>query len=49
MLVVYAPYQQKEGILLLGNRKNEESADQNMSVRAFSGRVKVLGRDILGL
>ena len=48
-LAAYAPYQRKEGLLLRGSRKNEELTDQNMSVRAIGGRVKVLGRDILGI
>ncbi len=48
-LAVYAPYQRKEGLLLRGSRKNEELTEQNMSVRAIGGRVKLLGRDILGL
>jgi integrase len=48
-LAVYEPYQRKEGILLRGSRKNEELTAQNMSVRAIGGRVKILGRDILGL
>jgi integrase len=48
-LVAYAPYQRKEGLLLRGSRKNEELTDQSMSVRAIGGRVKIMGRDILGL
>ena len=47
-LVAYAPYQRKEGLLLRGSRKNEKLTKQNMSVRAIGGRVKILGRDILG-
>ena len=48
-LAVYAPYQRKEGLLLRGSRKNEELTEQNMSVRAIGSRVKILGRDILGI
>lgn len=48
-LVAYAPYQRKEGLLLRGSRKNEKLTKQNMSVRAIGSRVKILGRDILGL
>jgi integrase len=48
-LIAYAPYGRKEGLLLRGSRKNEELTDQNMSVRAIGGRIKILGRDILGL
>jgi integrase len=48
-LVAYAPHQRKEGVLLRGSRKNEQLTEQNMSVRAIGGRVKILGRDILGL
>ena len=48
-LAAYGPYQRKEGILLRGSRKNEKLTQQNMSVRAIGGRVKILGRDILGI
>lgn len=48
-LVAYAPYQRKEGLLLRGSRKNEKLTKQNMSVRAIGSRVKILGRDVLGL
>lgn len=48
-LAAYAPYQRKEGLLLRGSRKNEELTEQNMSVRAIGGRVKILARDILGI
>jgi integrase len=48
-LAAYAPYQRKEGLLLRGSRKTEELTEQNMSVRAIGSRVKILGRDILGL
>jgi hypothetical protein len=37
------------GILLRGSRKNGKLTSQVMSVRAIGGRVKILGRDILGL
>jgi len=35
--------------LLRGSRKNGELTNQVMSVRAIGSRVKILGRDILGL
>jgi integrase len=45
----YQPYLRKNGRLLRGSRKNEKLTTQNMSVRAIGGRVKILGRDILGI
>jgi len=48
-LTDYQPYLREKGRLLRGSRKNEKLTDQNMSVRAIGSRVKVLGRDILGL
>lgn len=45
----YQPYLRKNGRLLRGSRKNEKLTNQNMSVRAIGGRVKILGRDILGI
>jgi integrase len=49
VLADYRPYLRKEGRLLRGSRKNEKLTNQNMSVRAIGGRVKILGRDILGI
>ena len=48
-LEVYQSYLRAKGTLLRGSRKNGELTNQVMSVRAISGRVKILGRDILGL
>lgn len=48
-LAAYRPYLRKEGRLLRGSRKNGKLTSQVMSVRAVGGRVKTLGRDILGL
>ncbi|MFO7537022.1 MAG: integrase, partial [Chloroflexota bacterium] len=48
-LADYQPYMRGSGILLRGSRKNGELTNQVMSVRAIGGRVKILGRDILGL
>jgi integrase len=45
----YKKYMRDEGRLLRGSRKNEKLTNQNMSVRAIGGRVKILGRDILGI
>lgn len=48
-LAAYQSYLRKTGRLLRGSRKNEELTDDVMSVRAIGQRVKLLGRDILGL
>jgi integrase len=48
-LADYQPYMRGSGILLRGSRKNGKLTNQVMSVRAIGGRVKILGRDILGL
>jgi integrase len=45
----YKEYIREKGRLLRGSRKNEKLTNQNMSVRAIGGRVKILGRDILGI
>jgi integrase len=45
----YETYMRQSGTLLRGSRKNGELTKQVMSVRAIGGRVKILGRDILGL
>jgi len=49
VLADYRPHLREKGRLLRGSRKNEKLTNQNMSVRAIGGRVKVLGRDILGI
>ncbi len=48
-LTAYAPYLRPSGILLRGSRKNNKLTDDVMSVRALGSRIKILGRDILGL
>lgn len=48
-LAAYEPHGRESGILLRGSRKNEELTDDIMSVRAIGSRVKILGRDILGI
>lgn len=48
-LTDYKQYMRDKGRLLRGSRKNEKLTNQNMSVRAIGGRVKILGRDILGI
>jgi integrase len=48
-LADYQPYMRANGKLLRGSRKNGKLTNQVMSVRAIGGRVKILGRDILGL
>ena len=48
-LTAYAPYLRPSGILLRGSRKNGKLTDDVMSVRALGSRIKILGRDILGL
>lgn len=45
----YERYMRKSGALLRGSRKNGKLTNQVMSVRAIGARVKILGRDILGL
>ena len=48
-LADYETYMRQSGTLLRGSRKNGELTNQVMSVRAIGSRVKILGRDILGL
>jgi integrase len=48
-LADYQRYRRQSGPLLRGSRKNGELTDQVMSVRAIGARVKILGRDILGI
>ena len=45
----YRRFQRPAGPLLRGSRKNGELTEQVMSVRAIGARVKILGRDILGI
>lgn len=45
----YARYMRKSGILLRGSRKNNKLTEAVMSVRAIGARIKILGRDILGI
>lgn len=45
----YTKFMRKSGPLLRGSRKNSKLTDQVMSVRAIGARVKILGRDILGI
>ena len=45
----YQRYLRQSGPLLRGSRKNEKLTDDVMSVRAIGSRVKILGRDILGI
>ena len=45
----YAKFMRKSGILLRGSRKNNKLTNQVMSVRAIGARIKILGRDILGI
>lgn len=49
VLTDYQPYLRENGRLLRGSRKNEKLTEQNMSVRAVGSRIKILGRDILGI
>lgn len=48
-LQAYARFMRKSGALLRGSRKNNKLTDEVMSVRAIGARVKILGRDILGI
>ncbi len=48
-LTAYQPYLRQSGILLRGSRKNGKLTDHVMSVRALGARIKILGRDILGV
>lgn len=45
----YEKYMRERGALLRGSRKNGKLTHQIMSVRAVGARVKILGRDILGV
>jgi len=49
VLTDYRRYMRSNGILLRGSRKNGKLTNQVMSVRAIGARVKILGRDILGI
>lgn len=48
-LAAYRPYQRPGGPLLRGSHRNTQLTEDVMSVRAIGARVKVLGRDILGV
>lgn len=48
-LADYQRYMRQSGALLRGSRKNGKLTNQVMSVRAVGARVKILGRDILGI
>ncbi|MCB8944441.1 MAG: site-specific integrase [Ardenticatenaceae bacterium] len=48
-LADYDRFMRKNGRLLRGSRKNNKLTNQNMSVRAIGARIKILGRDILGV
>lgn len=48
-LMDYQRYMRKSGALLRGSRKNGKLTNQVLSVRAVGARVKILGRDILGI
>lgn len=48
-MAAYQPYLRPRGTLLRGSRKNEKLTDDVMSVRAVGSRIKILGRDILGI
>ncbi len=48
-LTAYQPYKRPSGTLLRGSRKDETLTEEVMSVRAIGARIKVLGRDILGI
>ena len=48
-LADYERYVRKNGTLLRAARKNGKLTNQVMSVRAIGARVKILGRDILGV
>lgn len=45
----YRRYMRNSGRLLRGSRKNGKLTNQTMSVRAIGARVKLLGRDIVGV
>ena len=48
-LAAYQPYMRQNGFLLRGSRKNGKLTNHIMSVRAIGARIKILGRDILGV
>ena len=49
VLADYRPFLRESGILLRGSRKNGKLTGHIMSVRAIGARIKILGRDILGI
>jgi integrase len=48
-LADYESHKRRTGKLLRGSRKSGKLTDDVMSVRAIGNRIKVLGRDILGI
>lgn len=48
-LADYNPYLRANGRLLRGSTKTGKLTNANMSTRAISARIKILGRDILGI
>lgn len=48
-LAAYEPHKRVQGTLLRGSLKNDELTNDVMSVRAIGSRIKLLGRDILGI
>ena len=48
-LADYRRYMRSSGTLLRGSRKNGKLTEHVMSVRAIGARIKILGRDILGI
>ena len=49
VLADYDRFMRKNGRLLRGSRKNGKLTHHVMSVRAIGARIKILGRDILGI
>jgi integrase len=47
-LAAYQPHLRAKGKLLRSSRKNDKLTNQVMSVRNIGGRLKILGRGILG-
>lgn len=45
----YAPFMRGNGRLLRGSRKNGDLSNTAMSTRAIGARIKLLGRDIIGV
>lgn len=45
----YAPHLREDGRLLCGSRKSGKLTNANMSTRAIGARIKMIGRDVLGI